>query len=71
MRFKKIFLIVADSLGIGATKDADSYGDAKANTLKHLSYAKKDFHIPNLCSLGIGNLTKVNKCIPNYLPLAK
>ncbi len=70
MRFKKIFLIVADSLGIGATKDADSYGDAKANTLKHLSYAKKDFHIPNLCSLGIGNLTKVNKCIPNYLPLA-
>lgn len=70
MKYKRIFLIVADSLGIGAALDASSYGDEGANTLKHLSYAKEDFFIPNLCSLGLGNLTKVNKCKPNFSPLA-
>ncbi len=33
--FKRVFLIVLDSLGIGSTLDADKYGDEGANTLLH------------------------------------
>lgn len=34
--FKRVFLIVLDSLGIGETEDANMYGDSGANTLKHV-----------------------------------
>lgn len=57
--YKRIFVIVADSLGVGAAKDAAKYGDEGANTLKHLSYSKIDFSIPNLEKMGIGNITDV------------
>ena len=33
--FKRVFLVVLDSLGIGYTPDANEYGDEGANTLKH------------------------------------
>ena len=59
-KFKRIFVIVADSLGVGASDDANKYNDEGSNTLKHLSYAKKDFSIPSLYKLGIGNITDVN-----------
>ena len=34
--FKRVFLIVMDSLGVGEAKDADKYGDVGSNTLKHI-----------------------------------
>ena len=34
--YKRIFLIVIDSLGIGAAKDAEQFGDAGADTLGHI-----------------------------------
>ena len=34
--FKKIILIVADSLGIGGAKDAKQYGDENTNTLGNI-----------------------------------
>ena len=33
MNFKRIFVIVIDSLGIGAMRDAEEYKDAGADTL--------------------------------------
>ena len=36
MKFKRVFLIVLDSLGVGEAIDAASYGDTGANTLKHI-----------------------------------
>ena len=60
MKFKRVFVIVADSLGVGALEDAYKYNDEGANTLKHLSYTKSDFHIPVLESLGIGFITDIN-----------
>ena len=60
--YKRIFVIVLDSLGIGAEKDADRYGDAGADTLGHIAKAFQKFreegglNIPNLRRLGIGNL---------------
>ena len=70
MKFKRIFVVVADSLGVGALEDAHKYNDEGANTLKHLSYAKNDFHIPVLESLGIGHITDVNNTKAVLNPLA-
>src|SRR5690554_5751545 len=69
-KFKRIFLIVADSVGVGALPDAAKYGDEGTNTFKHLSYAKADFHIPNLEKLGIGNITDINNTKKIDKPLA-
>lgn len=70
MKFKRIFLIVADSVGVGELPDSEKYGDKGTNTLKHLSYSKPDFHIPTLARLGIGNITDVNNALPTEAPLA-
>ena len=58
--FKRIFVIVADSLGIGGAIDAKRFGDEGANTLKNLSYAKPDFSIPTLSKLGFTKLCDYN-----------
>ena len=37
MNFKRVFLIVLDSLGVGEAKDASIYNDVGANTLGHIN----------------------------------
>ncbi len=59
---KRIFLIVLDSLGIGEAPDADKFSDGGANTLKRIS-TSKEFHIPNLLELGLGEIDGID-----YLP---
>ena len=54
-RFKRVFLIVLDSLGAGELPDADKFGDRGAHTIRSLSRSEKLF-IPNLKRLGIGNI---------------
>lgn len=54
--YERIFLIVLDSLGIGAMPDAEKYGDAGTNTLAHIWEHRDDLDIPNLRRLGLGNL---------------
>lgn len=55
----KVILIVTDSMGVGALPDAAAYGDAGADTFGHILREKKDFNIPNLRRLGIGNIEGV------------
>ena len=55
-KYKRIFTIVVDSLGVGALPDAGEYGDAGADTLGHISQYRDGFHIPNLQKLGMANL---------------
>lgn len=58
MKFKRIFLIVLDSLGVGEAIDAKKFNDEGANTLGHiLEYNPIDY--PNLEKMGFLNL--VNK----------
>ena len=45
--FKRIFLLVLDSLGVGEAVDANVYGDNGANTLKHIM-DNYDLFVPNL-----------------------
>lgn len=52
MKFKRIFLVIIDSLGIGATKDSDKYGDGLSNTLKH-TLEHTNISLPNLKTLGL------------------
>ena len=59
---KRVFIIVLDSLGIGAEPDAADFGDVGANTLRSVS-AGQGFAIPHLLEAGMGNLDGVD-----YLP---
>lgn len=55
--YKRVFTIVLDSLGIGEAQDAAKFDDVGADTLGHIAqYWGKDFKIPNLTKLGIGNI---------------
>lgn len=54
-KFRRIFLIVLDSLGAGELPDAETFGDRGAHTLRSLSRSDRLF-IPNLRRLGIGNI---------------
>ena len=68
-RFKRIFVIVIDSLGIGAMPDAADYGDEGADTLGHISEAADTFVIPHLQSLGLANLHPLKQVPPVERPL--
>ena len=59
MKYKRIFVIVMDSTGIGAMKDADKFGDAGTNTWVHTSERCGGLDIPTINALGIGDLGKV------------
>lgn len=52
--FKRIFLIVLDSVGIGAAKDADKFGDVNSNTFGHTVENKAK--LENFEKLGYYNL---------------
>ncbi len=55
-KYKRIFTIVIDSLGVGALADAAAYGDEGTDTLGHISREMEEFKIPNLQKLGMANL---------------
>ena len=58
MQTKRVFLIVLDSVGIGAEPDAHLFGDEGSNTLaavrEHIN-----FNCPNMASLGLFNIDGV------------
>jgi len=58
--FDRVILVVLDSVGMGASKDAARFGDEKSDTLGHIASwcAKnsKPFFVPNLNRWGIGEL---------------
>lgn len=58
-KFKRIHVIVMDSVGIGETPDADKFDDIGANTLLHISTAKNGLNVPNLERLGLSNIYKL------------
>ena len=69
MRYKRIFTIVLDSLGIGAMKDSPDYGDVGVDTLGHIAEKTENLQIPNLQRLGIANLKKLHGIEPVEEPL--
>jgi len=53
--YKRIFLIVLDSCGVGHATDADKYHDDGANTFQHV-VMKTNIDLPNLKKMGFHNL---------------
>jgi len=56
----RVILIVLDSVGIGELPDAHLYNDVGSNTLGNIAKAYPDLEIPNLVSLGLGNIDMSN-----------
>lgn len=52
----KFVILVMDSVGIGALPDADRFGDMGSDTMCNLYRAMGGLTIPNLLSLGLGNI---------------
>lgn len=57
--YKRIFVIVMDSVGVGELPDAEEYGDKGYNTLKSIISKKEDIKIPTLLNLGASKLIDV------------
>jgi phosphopentomutase len=74
-RFKRIFLIVMDSVGIGEAPDARKFGDEGAHTLLHIAEKMNGLNMPNIEKLGLSNIVeipgikKVEKTLAYYTKL--
>ena len=69
-KYKRIFTIVIDSLGVGGAKDAAAYGDAGTDTLGHIAKSVDRLAIPNMRKLGIANMKELKNIVPVEKPLA-
>jgi phosphopentomutase len=61
---KRAIIIVLDSVGIGELPDAHKYGDKGSNTLGNIAASIKDFSLPNLQQLGLGNIDNIKGIKP-------
>ena len=67
---KRAFIMVLDSFGIGASKDAEKFGDVGSDTLGHIAQACYDgkanqgrqgpLHLPNLTALGLAKAAEIS-----------
>lgn len=69
-KYNRVFVVVMDSLGVGAMKDSPDFGDVGVNTLGHISASVDSFEIPNLRRLGMANLCPLRQVEPVEKPLA-
>ena len=67
--YKRVFLVVMDSVGCGTAPLSHLYGDDGANTIKHIAEATNGINLPVLKSLGYGNLTEIKGVEPVEKPL--
>ncbi|UZD45236.1 phosphopentomutase [Peribacillus frigoritolerans] len=68
--FKRIFVIVMDSVGIGEAPDADLFGDKGADTLGHIAEKMNGLNMPTLAKLGLGNIREIKGIEKAQQPLA-
>ncbi|MGW8440004.1 phosphopentomutase [Paenibacillus sp. S33] len=57
--FKRIHLIVLDSVGIGEAPDAATFGDEGADTLGHIAEKMNGLYMPNMAALGLSNIKEI------------
>lgn len=67
-RVQRVFLIILDSLGVGAMPDAERFGDQGAHTLDHIVQACGGLNVPRLTELGLGHVPGVNSLPRNAAP---
>lgn len=69
-KYKRVFVVVMDSLGVGEMEDSPKFGDVGVNTLEHISESVETFEIPNLRKLGMANLCALKQVESVEKPLA-
>jgi phosphopentomutase len=69
MSFRRVVLVVIDSVGIGEMPDAAAYGDVGSDTLGHIA-ASRPLRLPNFCALGLANIRPFAHLQPAGEPLA-
>lgn len=68
-KYKRVFVIVIDSFGIGAMPDSEKFGDIGVDTYGHIAESVDHFVIPNLQRLGLSNLHPVKGVDPVEDPI--
>ncbi|QSS98540.1 phosphopentomutase [Pontibacillus sp. ALD_SL1] len=69
-QYKRVFLIVLDSVGIGEAPDAEQFNDKGADTLGHIAEHMKGLNMPNMSKLGLSNIRPLQGIDPADKPLA-
>ena len=76
-KYERIFVIVLDSLGIGAMPDSEKFGDVGVDTFGHILDKMGSLEIPNLRKLGMlnlhpaGNMTGVEHPMGRYMRITE
>jgi phosphopentomutase len=69
-RYKRIFIIVMDSVGIGEAPDAEKFGDKGADTFGHIAERMNGLNMPNMGKLGLSNIREIKGIDKAGKPLA-
>jgi phosphopentomutase len=68
--YKRVFILVMDSVGIGESPDAEKYGDKGADTLGHIAEKMNGLHMPNMERLGLSHIKEIKGIEKVKNPLA-
>ena len=68
--YKRIFVIVLDSVGIGESPDAQKFGDQGADTIGHIAEKMNGLQMPNMGKLGLSNIKEIKGIEKAKKPLA-
>ena len=68
--FKRVFLIVLDSVGIGEAPDAAVFNDTGSDTLGHTAAHRNGLQLPHLEKMGLGNIHTVKGVRATEAPTA-
>ncbi|WP_203361838.1 phosphopentomutase [Bacillus sp. REN10] len=68
--YKRIHLLVMDSVGIGEAPDAEKFNDLGADTLGHIAEKMNGLHMPNMAKLGLSNIRGIQGVEKASEPLA-
>lgn len=68
--YKRIFIIVMDSVGIGEAPDAEKFGDKGADTFGHIAERMNGLNMPNMAKLGLSNIREIKGIEKAENPLA-
>lgn len=68
--YKRVFLIVLDSVGIGEAPDAEKFNDLGADTIGHIAEHMGGLHMPNMAKLGLSHIREIKGIPKQPHPLA-
>ena len=68
--YKRIHIVVMDSVGIGAAPDAAAFGDHDVDTLGHIARHQGGLHMPVMGKLGLSNIRPIQGVAQAAEPMA-